>query len=109
MIYREIAPPDRIVFVNSFSDEAGGLMRHPMAPNWPLELLSTFTFTADAADTTSFSVSWTPLDPTPDEQAAFDSGHASMQQGWTGTLDRLADYLAKVSPAKPKSKKTRKS
>ena len=44
MVYREIAPPDRIVFINSFSDEAGGLTRHPLAPQWPLQMLSTFTF-----------------------------------------------------------------
>ena len=31
-VYREIAAPERIVFVNSFSDEKGGLTRHPMSP-----------------------------------------------------------------------------
>ena len=43
-LYREITPPERIVFINSFSDEAGGLTRHPLAPQWPLQMLSTFTF-----------------------------------------------------------------
>src|SRR5438270_3022082 len=28
-VYREILPPERIVLVNSFSDEAGGITRHP--------------------------------------------------------------------------------
>jgi uncharacterized protein YndB with AHSA1/START domain len=31
-VYREITPPERLVFINSFSDEHGGLGRHPMAP-----------------------------------------------------------------------------
>ena len=44
MVYREITPRDRIVFLNSFSDEAGGTTHHPMAPTWPLEMLSIFTF-----------------------------------------------------------------
>ena len=44
MAYREITPQDRIVFINSFSDEAGGVTRHPMAPGWPLQMLSAFTF-----------------------------------------------------------------
>src|SRR5438552_577356 len=29
-VYREIVPQERIVLVNSFSDEKGGLTRHPM-------------------------------------------------------------------------------
>src|SRR5262245_59904437 len=40
-VYREILPPERIVLVNSFSDENGGITRHPMSPTWPLEMLST--------------------------------------------------------------------
>ena len=34
-VYREITPPERLVFINSFSDEAGGLTRHPMNRNRP--------------------------------------------------------------------------
>ncbi len=46
--YREIVPQEKLVFVNSFSDEKGGVTRHPAAPTWPLLMLSTFTF-EDAA------------------------------------------------------------
>ena len=35
-VYREIVPPERMVFINSFSDEAGGITRHPMHLAWPL-------------------------------------------------------------------------
>ena len=45
--YREIVAPEKIVFVNTFSDENGGLTRHPMVPTWPMEMLSTFTFTEE--------------------------------------------------------------
>jgi len=31
-VYREIVPNDRLVFVNSFSDENGGVTRHPGHP-----------------------------------------------------------------------------
>ena len=44
LVYREIAPKDRLVFINSFSDENGGITRHPMAPTWPMEMMSIFTF-----------------------------------------------------------------
>ena len=95
MVYREITPPKRIVFINSFSDESGGLTRHPLAPSWPIEMLSTFLFTEKDGRTT-FTVNWSPLNPTPEESVTFDGGHASMTGGWTGTLDQLEAYLAKA-------------
>jgi uncharacterized protein YndB with AHSA1/START domain len=94
MVYREIVPPAKIVFINSFSDENGGLTRHPMAPNWPIEMLSVFTFEEQQDGKTKFTVRWSPLDPTAEEQRSFDTGHASMTQGWTGTIDKLDAYLA---------------
>jgi uncharacterized protein YndB with AHSA1/START domain len=93
-VYREIAPPERIVFINSFSDEAGGLGRHPLAPQWPLQMLSAFTFEELPGNKTKFTVRWAPYEATAEEQAVFDAGHASMTGGWTGTLDKLEVYLA---------------
>ncbi len=94
-VYREITPPARLVFINAFSDAQGGLTRHPMAPSWPLEMLSTFEF-AEAGGKTTFTVTWTPWNATPDEEAAFDAGHDGMRHGWSGTLEQLASYLANV-------------
>lgn len=42
-LYREIAPPEKIVYVNSFSDKNGGITAHPMSPSWPLQLLTVIT------------------------------------------------------------------
>ena len=97
-VYREITPPSRMVFVNSFSDEAGGVTRHPMAPTWPLEMLSVFSFEEEGGKT-RFTVRWSPLNASEEERATFAAGHASMQQGWGGTLDKLAAYLAKAAQA----------
>jgi uncharacterized protein YndB with AHSA1/START domain len=93
-VYREITPPEKLVFINSFSDEAGGVTRHPMAPSWPLQLLSTFTFEDVPGGKTKFTVRWAPLNPTEDERTTFDAGHASMTGGWSGTMDKLEGYLA---------------
>ena len=41
--YQEIAPPERLVFINSFSNEAGGITRHPIVPTWPLHTLTSIT------------------------------------------------------------------
>ena len=95
-VYREITPPERLVFVNFFSDENGGVTRHPLSPSWPLQLLSTFTFDDVGGGRTRFTVRWAPLDPTPEERATFDAGHASMTGGWSGTLEQLEAYLPRA-------------
>jgi uncharacterized protein YndB with AHSA1/START domain len=95
-IFREIVRPERMVFLNSFSDEAGGITRHPMAPNWPLQMLSTFTFEDVPGGKTKFTVSWRAYNATDEEVAIFNSSHASMQQGWSGTMEQLQAYLAKL-------------
>ena len=94
-VYREIVPPERIVLVNSFSDEKGGLTRHPMSPTWPLEMLTTTTF-AEHAGKTTVTVQWELLHPTDEERKTFDTSHDGMKMGWTGTFDQLAEYLAKA-------------
>lgn len=95
-VYREITAPHRILLVNSFSDANGGITRHPMSPTWPAEMLSETTFTEEAGRTT-VKIEWKPLNPTEEERKTFDSAHAGMQQGWSGTFDQLAEYLAKTN------------
>ena len=93
-VYREVTPPERLVFINSFSDEKGGLTRHPMAPTWPLEMLSVFTFEEQPGGKTKFTITWSTHNASEEEQKTFDDGHASMTQGWGGTMEQLAAYLA---------------
>jgi uncharacterized protein YndB with AHSA1/START domain len=92
-VYREITPPERLVLINSFSDEAGGLTRHPLSPTWPLEMMSVFTFEDQPGGKTKFTVHWSPHNATEEEQKTFDAGHASMTGGWSGTIDKLETYL----------------
>ena len=93
--FREIVKPERLTCVTSFSDEKGGETRHPMAPTWPLTTLSTTTFEAQGAKT-ALHLRWTPLNPTEEERKTFAASTESMKQGWGGTMDQLAAYLAKV-------------
>jgi uncharacterized protein YndB with AHSA1/START domain len=96
-VYREITPPSRIVLINAFSDETGGLTRHPSAPDWPIEILSTFTFEKAGARKTKVTVLWDLMDNASEiERQAFLSGFDSMTTGWTGTLDQLGEYLKKA-------------
>lgn len=92
--YREITPPQRLVWVNAFSDAQGGLGRHPMDPAWPQQMLTTVTF-EERSGKTAIIVRWAPLEATDAERKKFNSGHDSMKQGWTGTFEQLDAYLAK--------------
>lgn len=93
--FREVVPPERLVYINSFSDAQGGITRHPMSPTWPLELLSTILFEAAGPAKTTLTIRWGLLpSATAPERRTFNEGHSSMQQGWTGTLDQLTAYLA---------------
>ncbi|MGC1779229.1 MAG: SRPBCC domain-containing protein [Xanthobacteraceae bacterium] len=93
-IYREIAAPQRLVWVHSFSDEAGGLTRHPMIPTWPRELLTTVMFEEAEGGKTKLRLRWSPLNATPEEQKTFDATRDGMTAGWSGSFDRMDSYLA---------------
>ena len=94
-VYREIVAPEKIVLVNSFSDEKGGLTRHPFSPAWPLEMLTETTF-VERDGKTRITIKWTPLNATDEERRAFDDARDGMTQGWTGTFEQLDEYLAKM-------------
>ncbi len=92
-LYREIEPLARIVGLTTFSDEAGGLTRHPMVPTWPREMLSIFTFEEQPGGKTKLTIRWSPHNATEEELQAFEAGRDGMRMGWTGSLDQLTAYL----------------
>ena len=92
-VYREITPPQRLVWAHSFSNEAGGITRHPLSGTWPLELLTTVTFEEQPGGKTKVTLVWAPLNATAEEQQTFDAAHDSMRGGWGGTFERLEAYL----------------
>jgi uncharacterized protein YndB with AHSA1/START domain len=93
--YQEIVAPERIVFVTSFSDEAGDITRHPMSDSWPLEVLNTMTLTEEEGKT-RLTVRGYPINANKTEVRTFHEGHRSMEQGFKGTLDQLESYLAEA-------------
>ena len=95
-IIREMKAPERLVFVSSFSDPDGGTTRHPMAPEWPLETLSTWTF-EDLGGKTKLTIKGETISASDVEQKTFEDGFESMKGGNTGMLDNLEEYLKTVS------------
>ena len=92
--FLDIAPPQRLRMIVSFSDAQGGLTRHPLSPSWPLHTLSDTTFTDLGDGTTRIDITWSVHEATPEEAAVFAASHASLTQGCNGTLDQLEAYLA---------------
>jgi uncharacterized protein YndB with AHSA1/START domain len=96
--YKEIKPPEKLVAIVAFSDENAGVTRHLLSATWPLQTLSTTTF-AEHGGKTEMTLQWEPYQATAEERATFDSSRAGMTQGWSGTMEQLEAYLAKVRVA----------
>lgn len=95
-VYREITPPSRLVYVQSFSDENGNITTHPMSPTWPREMLTTITF-EETTEGTQLSIQWSPVDATETERNTFNAAMSGMNQGWSGSLDQLQQYLQTIA------------
>jgi uncharacterized protein YndB with AHSA1/START domain len=98
-VYREIVPPERLTLVASFSDAEGGVTRHPWAPTWPAETLSTITFHEHEPGRTTVTLIAIPINESQEERDTFVLGRSSMLQGWGGTLDQLQTFLGKQNGA----------
>jgi uncharacterized protein YndB with AHSA1/START domain len=81
-VYREIVEPERLVFISAALDEKG----NPL-----FEILNTVTF-AEHSGKTKLTVHAKVMMTTP----AGAPHLAGMEMGWSLTLDRLAEYVAKA-------------
>jgi uncharacterized protein YndB with AHSA1/START domain len=92
--YREIVKPDRIVWLNSFSNEKCGIARAPFSEVCPLEIENTVMFIEHAGATT-VSLRAEPFGEVPEEREFFDElcSSRSLEQGYSGTFEKLARYL----------------
>lgn len=93
--YLEFNKPTRITYTQQFADKDGNLSRHPMAPTWPETMLTTVTLAEEGPNQTRVTVQWEPYGKaTAAEMATFVKEKAGMTQGWTGSFDKLEEYLS---------------
>lgn len=92
-VYREVEAPVRLAWEHGFADEAGEFTDSPFGGPWPLRLLTTVSFAEEGAGT-RVTLTWSPLEVTAEEEAAFAAMMDSMTGGWTGSFEQLDDYLA---------------
>ncbi|MBB6669536.1 SRPBCC domain-containing protein [Cohnella nanjingensis] len=95
-VYREIVQPEKVVYVNFFSDAEGNLAPNPFQiPHWPQEILNTWTFDENDGKTT-LTLRGGPINATSEERNTFNGMRGSMQEGFGGTFDQLDEYLAQA-------------
>lgn len=93
--YLEIKPPERVQYTQQFCDKDENISRHPFAPTWPETMLTTVQFSAEGVDQTRITVSWEVYgDASREELETFVAAKAGMTQGWTGSFDKLEEYLS---------------
>lgn len=92
-VYQEIKAIEKIVWINSFSDEAGNIVRAPFSDLIPLEIRNEVTF-KENNHTTIMTLCSRPINATEEERSFFEGMFESMEQGFGGTFDQLEQYLA---------------
>jgi len=89
-VYREIVPLERIVWTDSFADEKGNVVSpsdYGMSPDFPSEALITVTFEELGGKTKLTLQQSIPVAL---------AEEAGAREGWNGSLDKLAESLAKA-------------
>ena len=95
-VYEEINAPDTIVFINSFSDAAGGITPNPWNPAWALEVRNTLTLEEHDGKTTITIRGW-PVRANPEQEKMYEEARAAMQEGFKGTWEKLDEHLASAT------------
>jgi uncharacterized protein YndB with AHSA1/START domain len=92
--YLEVVRATRVVYTQQFCDEKEKVTRHPMNSLWPETMLTTVTLSEEEPGRTRVTVMWQPHGSvTAAEVDAFVKERGGMTQGWTGSFDKLEDYL----------------
>lgn len=93
--YLEMVKPHLLSYQQQFADKEGNVSRHPGAPTWPETMQTKVTFNEEEDGQTRVTVEWEPIgNVTAEELQAFIKERGGMTQGWTGSFDKLEDYLA---------------
>ncbi|MGE3850905.1 MAG: SRPBCC domain-containing protein [Planctomycetota bacterium] len=94
--YLDVVPGERLVYVVSFSDPEGRIVRAPMSETWPMEMLNTLTLD-DLDGRTRMQLRSVPVRASQAEVDTFVAGHASMNGGFGATFDALVVFLADLN------------
>jgi len=97
LTFSEVSPNDRLMWVQSFSDESGEICRFPLVADWPLEMQTTVTFHPEDEGRTRVSICTVPHNANDVEIQVFVDEMPGMNAGWTGSFEKLDDYIASIN------------
>ena len=92
--YVEVSRPSKLIYIQQFANADGSPSRHPMAPNWPQSMLTTITLSEEEKNRTRLTLEWEISgDANELEIKTFVDGKKGMSQGWSGSFQKLDEYL----------------
>jgi len=94
--YEEVFSPERLVFLQYFSNEKGEILPMPHIPNWPKHMLATLRFEELAANRTKLTFLWEPRNASAEEIDAFESTRADHDKGWGAGMEQLHNYIESI-------------
>jgi uncharacterized protein YndB with AHSA1/START domain len=97
----EVVPDERLVFTTGVVDEHGHPVRHPMFPDWPLDVSIEMTVILDdVGDGTRVRVAHRVLPPDAASHPAMKRWSPLARQGSMQVLDRLGEQLSLATTRK---------
>jgi uncharacterized protein YndB with AHSA1/START domain len=94
--YKEVTPPERLVWLHSNSDANWNVIPSPMMPDWPRVLLTTVTFEEDGGGRTRLRLTWVPHEASEAEVACFAAAIERTGKGWDAGMELLTKLLAEL-------------
>ncbi|SMF04051.1 Uncharacterized conserved protein YndB, AHSA1/START domain [Alteromonadaceae bacterium Bs31] len=91
--YEVVKSPEKLVFLQYFSNENGDIVPMPHMPNWPKDMLATLWFEELSEVRTKLTFLWEPRNPSPEELEVFESSRSEHGNGWGAGMEQLHRYL----------------
>jgi uncharacterized protein YndB with AHSA1/START domain len=95
MVFQEIVPEARLVWLHTSTDADWNDITHPMMEDWPLKILTIVDFEA-VGDQTTVTLTLRPVDATETEISCFLENAPGFKKGWGSGFALMDDILAKM-------------
>ena len=97
--FYKVISSDHLQYSQQFADKNEAISRHPGAPIWPASMLTNIYLYEETPETVRIKIIWEPEAPyTKEEEEAFIGARDGMTVGWTGSFDKLEEYIHQSMP-----------
>lgn len=95
--YEEVVAPERLVFLQYFSNDQGDELAMPHMPDWPRHMLATLRFEEISENRTKLTFLWEPRDATAAELLVFETTRSDHDKGWGAGIEQLHLYIETIN------------